>query len=139
MKHVGYLGVQGLRCELHLAGREGGRLDDGLLPTAKPDAKEPTGWILDRWDDRLEEYAPGWPAADAAAVGVSELRGTSGEGLSIEVSVLLGFAVLSWKRAPCITRLRRHGSVPIGRGYLLVVEKLEMGQTGAHAGKRGVK
>ena len=33
----------GVVAATHLAGRDGGKLDDGLLPMAKPDAKEPMG------------------------------------------------------------------------------------------------
>lgn len=71
----------GVDVQLHLAGRDGGKLEDGLLPMANPDANEPTGWILDSCDDRLEEYAPGWFTVKAAATGTSVLRPISGEGL----------------------------------------------------------
>jgi hypothetical protein len=61
----------------------GGRVEDGWLPMANPDAKEPTGWMVDRrlGCDTLEEYAPGWPASMTAAGSTSEWISASGEGL----------------------------------------------------------
>ena len=75
---------------MHLVTSEGGRLVDAWLPTAKPEAKEPTGWIVDRrCDDRLELNAAGCPAAarPMAAGCTSELRSTSGDGLKVYNSV----------------------------------------------------
>ncbi len=39
--------------------------------------------MIDRLDDRLDEYAPAWLAAQEAAIGTSALGTTSGEGLLI--------------------------------------------------------
>ena len=58
-------------------------MEDWWLPIAKPEANEPTGWIVDSrlGCDMLEEYAPGWAASMAAVGRTLGWVSASGEGL----------------------------------------------------------